>query len=261
MPAYSTVDLIYEIYAAITSTDNLHFTLDELVQRINRSRKKSGENKKVRKESVNRILTRLWLPLGVRKTVSGTWEKGAGPIRGTTNVRPDIVYKVIHDQKIDATPKQIDRWVGLGEEPTTHKAYICYPYHDDPLRRSLELLILLILLYPKAKGSFVPATPHEMYWGLEEKTDRRTAMIKCEQLVKKSDFLLYCLRKTDKPSNGMKKDMDVAKGHGLEIRYVEGILGYYPEVPEIMERCNLSARALSEFAVPTIANAVHASHQ
>lgn len=253
MPAYSTIDLIYEIYVAISLMENSQFTEDQLVQKINENRSKRDEKRKASSDSVNRILTRLWLPLGVRKTLSGIWEKGTGPIRGMTNVRPDIVDKVVRDWKIDATPLEIARWIGLGEEPTTHKAYICYPYHDNPLKRSIELLILLIHLYPKAKDSFVPATPHEMYWGLEERTDRTTAMSKCAKLIEKSDFLLYCLRKKDAPSRGMKRDMKTADKKGLETRYIEDILGYYPNTSEIMARVGLS-----EFAeVPRMAKTVH----
>ncbi|MGA2767259.1 MAG: hypothetical protein ABSF24_02950 [Candidatus Bathyarchaeia archaeon] len=210
------------------------------MQKINENRKRKGEKRRVSSESVNRVLMKLWLPLGISKTVTGAWKRGTGPIRGMTNVWPEIVDKIIADAKVDATPLEVGNWIGLGEEPTTHKAYICYPYHDNPLRRSLELLILLIHLYPRAKDSFVPATPHEMYWGLEERIDRETAMTKCEELIAKCDFLLYCLRKKDKPSIGMKRDMEVAKKKGIETKYIEDMLGYYPNVAEIMKECGLS---------------------
>jgi hypothetical protein len=253
MPAYSTVDLIYEVYVAIASMESLQFSLDQLVQKINENRVKNGERTKVSSSSVDRILRKLWLPLGIRKTISGNWEKGTGPIRGMANVQPEVVERIIKDQKIDATPAEIEEWIGLAEEPTTHKAYICYPYHDNPLKRSIELLILLILLYPKARNRFVPATPHEMYWGLEERTDRETAMIKCEELIEKCDFMLYCLRKKDKPSAGMKRDVDVAKAEKKEILYIEDLLGTYPNVSEIMIRCGLA-----EFAeIPKTAIAIH----
>lgn len=240
MPAYPTIDLIYEISIAIASNENSQFSVDTLVQLINKSRRKRGEKRKVSGESIDRILKKLWLTLGIRKTVSGVWEKGTGPIRGLTNVRPDIVERLIDDQGIRVTPAEFDRWIGLGEEPTTHKAYICYPYHDNPIKRSIELLVLLVHLYPKAKDSFVPASPHEMYWGLEERTNRAMAMSECRKLIEKCDFLLYCLRKKDTPSTGMKKDMEVAEKKGLETRYIEDILGYYPNLQEILIRCGLS---------------------
>jgi hypothetical protein len=240
MPAYSTIDLINEVYHAIVSLQNSRFTTNQLVQKINEYRRKKGEKMKVSNDSVNRILTELWLPLGIRKTDSGEWEKGTGPIRGMTNIRPDIVESVLQDKELDATPTDIDHWIGLANEPTTHKAYICYPYHDNPLKRSMELLVLLIHLYSKAKDSFVPATPHEMYWGLEERSDRETAMTKCAELIKKCDFLLYCLRKNEKPSKGMKRDMEVAKAEGKKILYIEDILGYYPNIEEILKKCGLS---------------------
>lgn len=239
MPAYPTVKLIYEIYIALASMEDDQFTLDQLVRRIDENRRKKGEKKRVSSDSLERILNELWLPLGIRKTLSGTWERGS-PIRGMINVRPEIVERIINDQKIDATPVEIDKWIGLAKEPTTHKAYMCYPYRDNPLKRSIELLILLVHLYPKAKDAFVPATPHEMYWGLEEKTDRATAMNRCEELIAKCDLLLYCLRRKDPPSKGMKEDMEVAKKNGKEIRYIEDVLGYYPNISEIMMRCGLS---------------------
>jgi hypothetical protein len=245
MPAYSSVDLIYEIYVGIASMENSQFTVDQLVQRINENRTRRSEKRRVSSASVDRILMKLWLPLGISKTASGAWKKGTGPIRGMTDVWPDVVDKIIADAKIEAASADIGNWIGLGEEPTTHKGYVCYPYHDNPLSRSLELLILLVHLYPKAKGTFVPATPHEMYWGLEERIDRETAMGKCEELIKKCDFLLYCLRKKDKPSAGMMRDMEFAKKQGKETKYIEDLLGYYPNIPEIMEKCGLS-----EFAVP-----------
>jgi hypothetical protein len=251
MPAYSTIDLIYEIYVGIASIESPQFTLDQLVQRINENRKRKGEKRRVSSESVGRILMRLWLPLGISKTLTGAWKRGTGPIRGMTNVWPEIVHKIIADAKIDATSLDVGNWIGLGEEPTTHKAYICYPYHDNPLRRSLELLVLLIHLYPKAKDSFAPATPHEMYWGLEERIDRETAMTKCEELIAKCDFLLYCLGKKDKSSIGMKRDMKVAKKKRKETMYIEDILGYYPNVSEIMKKCGLSEFAEAPQVVPT----------
>lgn len=240
MPAYSTLDLINEVYIAIQSIRNSCFTLDELVQKINENREKKGEKRKVSSDSVNRILEKLWLPLGIRRNPYGVWERGTGPIRGMTNLRPDIVERILREQRINATPIEIDRWISLAEEPTTRKAYICYPYHDNPIRRSMELLILLIHLYPKAKDKFVPATPHEMYWGLEEKTDRETAMNECEKLIERCDCLLYCLRKDDEPSSGMKRDINVARKKGKNILYIEDILGYYPNVENIMVRCGLA---------------------
>lgn len=241
MPAYSTLDLIYEIHIAIASIrDGQEFTLDELAERMDESRRIRGEKRKVSSDSLNRILTKLWLFLGIGKTQERRWKKGASPIRSLTHVRPEIVEKVIHTQKIFASPKDIDNWIVLGEEPTTHKAYICYPYRDNPFRRSLELLILLILIFPKVKNDFAPATPHEMYWGLEERTDRTTAMNKCEELIENCDFLLYCLSKKDTPSKGMIRDMKVAKAKGKKIRYIEDILGYYPNITEIMMKCGLS---------------------
>ena len=196
MPAYSTLDLIYEIHLTIASIkDEQEFTLNELAERIDDSRRTRGEKRKVSSDSLNRILTRLWLFLGIGKTQKGLWKKGAGPIRSIANVQPEVIQKVMSTQEIVASPKEIDLWIGLGEQPITHRAYICYPYHDNPLRRSLELLILLILIFPKVKDEFAPATPHQMYWGLEERTDRDTAMNKCEELIEKCDFLLYCLSK------------------------------------------------------------------
>jgi hypothetical protein len=253
MPAYSTTELIYEIYVGIESFDS-QFTQEQLVQRINENRKRKGERRRVSSESVGNILLKLWLPFGISKTLTGAWKRGIGPIRGFANVQPETVEKIITDGKIDATALEVSNWLGLAEEPTTHKAYICYPYHDNPLRRSIELLVLLVHLYPKAKEAFVPATPHEMYWRLEERTDRETAMSKCKDLIKKCDFLLYCLRKKDKPSIGMKQDMEVAKSLGLETQYVEDIIGYYPNIQEIMKKCDLS-----EFVeVPKVASAVFA---
>jgi hypothetical protein len=79
-----------------------------------------------------------------------------------------------------------------------------------------------------------------MYWGLEERIDRETAMTKCEELIAKCDFLLYCLRKKDKPSPGMERDMRAAKKKGKETKYIEDLLGYYPNVPQIMKKCGLS---------------------
>lgn len=240
MPAYPTTDLIHDISVAIASVESPRFSVDTLIQIINKNRRKRGEKREVSGDSVDRILNKLWLTLGIRKTRSGIWEKGTGPIRGMTNVKPDIVGQIIDNQGIEATPLEIDRWIGLGEEPTTHKAYICYPYRDNPIRRSMELLVLLIHLYPKAKANFAPATPHEMYWGLEERTNRAIAMSECRKLIEQCDLLLYCLKKADPPSNGMKEDMEVAKEKGLETRYIEDVLGYYPDLPEILVRCGLS---------------------
>jgi len=240
MPAYSTIYLIYEVYAVITSVKGRQFSVDQLVKEINENRRKRGEKKKVSAESINHVLTHLWLPFNVRKTLSGDWEKGTGPIRGMTNIRPDLVWQVIRAQKIDSTPIEIDHWIALGEEPTTHKAYICYPYHDNPLKRSLELLVLLVHLYPKAKKKFVPATPHEMCWGLEERTTRAVAMTECAKLIEKCDYILYCLRRKDPPSEGMKQDMAIAKKKGLEMLYIEDLLGYYPNIEEIIVKCGLT---------------------
>jgi hypothetical protein len=252
MPAYSTIDLINEIYFAIISLECSKFTTNQLVQRINQFRREKGKKMKVSSESVNRILTELWLPLGIRKTGFGEWEKGTGPIRGITNIRPDIVKSILTNLKLNTTPADVDRWIGLANEPTTHKVYICYPYHDNPLKRSMELLVLLIHLYPKAKDSFVPATPHEMYWGLEERTDRETAMAKCAELIKKCDFLLYCLRKNQKPSKGMKQDMDIAKAEGKKIIYIEDLLGYYPNIDETLRNCGLPEFAETRIISTTV---------
>lgn len=240
MPAYPTTSLIHDISIAIASIENSRFTVDTLVQIIDANRMKRGEERRVSSDSVDRILKELWFTLGIRKTLSGVWEKGTGPIRGMMNVRADIVERITSAQGIRATSHQIDRWIGLGEEPTTRKAYICYPYHDNPIKRSIELLVLLIHLYPYAKDSFVPATPHEMYWGLEERTSRATAMSECRKLIEKCDFLLYCLKKGDTPSHGMKEDIEVAKEKGLETRYIEDILGYYPDLQKILVECGLS---------------------
>jgi hypothetical protein len=252
MPAYSTIDLVYEVYVGIQSMEGSQFTLEKLVKKINENRRRKDERRKVSSESVYRILMKLWLPLRISKTVTDSWRKGTGPMRGMTNVQPEIVDRIIADAKIDATSLDIGNWISLGEEPTTHKAYICYPYHDEPLRRSIELLILLIHLYPKAKSSFAPATPHEMYWGLEERIDRETAMTTCAKLIDECDFLLYCLRKTDKPSAGMKQDMEYAKSKRKETKYIEDMIGYYPNIAEIMKKCDLSEFVESSKASPPI---------
>lgn len=76
MPACSPLDLVNEIYIGIASMKNRQFTLDQLVQKLNENRSKKGENRRVSKDSVNRVLTKLWLPLDVRKTLSGAWEIG-----------------------------------------------------------------------------------------------------------------------------------------------------------------------------------------
>jgi hypothetical protein len=240
MPACSTLDLIYEVYIAITSIRSPEFTLDQLISVINENRDKKGEKRKVSSDSVQRILRRLWLPFGVRTTLSSGWAIGTGPIRGIANVWPETVGKIIADGKIDATSLEISKWLGLAEEPTTHKAYVCYPYYDDPLKRSVELLILLIHIYPKAKKLFVPMTPHEKYWQLEERSSRDFALSKCKELMKKCDFLLYCLRSDDTLSFGMEQDIAVAKSEGLEIVAIENIIDYYPNIPEIMRKCGLS---------------------
>jgi hypothetical protein len=239
MPAYSTLDLICEVNEAIASLSSSQFTLTELVQIINDNRRKRNIKRKASSESVNRILTRLWLPLNIRKISTDVWEKGTGPIRGITNVRPDVVEKVIRYAKITATPQEIDKWISLGEEPTTRKAYICYPYRDNPLRRSMELLVLLIYLYPKAREKFVPAIPHEMYWGLEQRTSRAVAMGECEKLIKACDFLLNCLKKGETPSSGMQRDMEAAKREGKEIKYIEDYLEHYPNVTDVLTSCGL----------------------
>jgi hypothetical protein len=254
MPAYSTIDLIYEVYIAITSTRNRSFTIEELVQEINANRKERGEKKKVSSESINHVLTHLWLPFNVRKTQKGNWEKGTGPIRGMANIRPDLIWRIIRDQKADATPFDIDHWIELGEEPTTRKAYICYPYHDNPLKHSLELLVLLVLLYPKAKEEFVPVTPHEMCWGLEERTTRKIAMTECAKLIEKCAYMLYCLRKKDVPSKGMKEDLAIAKERGIKLLYIEDLLGYYPNLDEIMKKCGLTQFSLTPTSINVIEN-------
>jgi len=240
MPACSTLDLIYEVYIAVTSIRGPEFTLDQLTSVINENRAKKGEKRKVSSDSVQRILKKLWLPFGVRTALPSGWKIGTGPILGIANVWPENVGKIIAEGKIDATSLEISNWLGLAEEPTTHKAYICYPYHDDPLKCSVELLILLIHIYPKAKKLFVPMTPHERYWQLEERSSREFALSKCKELMKKCDFLLYCLRSEDTPSLGMEQDIAVAKSEGLEIVAIENIIDYYPNIPEIMRKCGLS---------------------
>jgi hypothetical protein len=245
MPAYSTLDLICEVNEAIASLGGRQFALNELVQIINESRKKRNVKRKVSSESVYRILTRLWLPLNIRKVTPEIWEKGTGPIRGMTKVRPDLVERVIQHEDIRyknvlVTPQEIDRWIGLGEESITRRAYICYPYRDNPLKRSMEILVLLVHLYPKAKDEFAPATPHDMYWGLEERRTREIAMNECEKLILQCDFVLNCLRRGEKPSAGMIRDMEIAKAHNKEIKYIEDILEYYPNVSDVLISCGLS---------------------
>jgi len=222
------------------SMEESQFTLENLVEGINENRRRKDEKRNVSSESVDRILTKLWLPLGLTKTELGNWKRGTGPIKGMISVDSTKVSKIIEYAQIDATPSEIGKWIELGEEPTTHKAYVCYPYRDNPIRRSMELLVLLIYLYPKAKESFVPATPHEMYWGLEERSSRQTAMTECAGLIKKCDFVLYFLKKKDAPSSGMKEDMKIAKELGKEVKYIEDLLGYYPNIAETMEKSGLA---------------------
>jgi hypothetical protein len=240
MPVCSPLDLVYEIYIGIASIKSGEFTLDHLVRIINENREKRAENRRVSSDSVNRILTKLWLSLDVQKTLSGRWKTVTGPIRGIVSMRPETVDRIIKEGQIDAVSLDIDKWLGLADEPTTHKAYICYPYHDDPLRRSIELLIILIHIYPKAKKLFVPITPHERYWRLEERMGREIALSKCAELVKKCDFLLYCLKNEDPPSPGMEQDIAVARSERLEIVPIENIIDCYPDIPQIMRRCGLS---------------------
>lgn len=240
MPACSPLDLVYEIYIGIASMKSREFTLGQLVRKINENREKKAESRRVSSDSVDRVLTKLWLPLGVQKTLGGGWEICTGPIRGIASVWPETVDRIIEEGQIDAVSLDIGKWLGLADEPTTHKAYICYPYHDDPLRRSIELLIILIHIYPKAKKLFVPMVPHEKYWRLEERMGREIALSKCNELVKKCDFLLYCLKNDAPPSPEMEQDISVARSEGLEIVPIENIIDCYPNIPEIMRRCNLS---------------------
>lgn len=257
MPAYSTLDLIYEVYEAIGSLSGFQFSLDELARKINQNRKRRNEKRKVSKDSVNRILNKLWLILNISKISGEKWEKGTSPMRGLTKVRPDIVEKVIQRQEIDATPSNIDFWIGLGELNTSHRAYICYPYRNNPLKHSLELLVLLIHLYPKVKDSYTPATPHEMYWGLEERRNREIAMSECEKLIEKCDFMLICQRKGETPSKGMQKDIQIARAKNMPIKYIEDILGYYPDVDTIMLNSGLvEFVAVSEEPQPVLSVAI-----
>ncbi len=239
MPACSSFDLINEIYIGILSMEN-SFTSDALAKTVNANRKKKNEKRKVSTATVDRVLTKLWFPLEISKTENGFWRKGTSPMRGMIKFRSEIVERIIEDAKIEATSFDIGKWIALGEEATTRKAYICYPYRDNPIKRSMELLVLLIHLYPKVKDVFVPAIPHEMYWGLEERVDRKTAMDKCAELITRCDFLLYCLKTGDEPSSGMKQDMEIAKANGKETKCIENILGDYPDTSEIMKKCGLS---------------------
>jgi|GEM_PF-2037058 hypothetical protein len=245
MPTISTTELANEIYAANLSMEN-SFTSEQLVDKINENRKMRGELKQVSKQSVDRILKELYLLFGVGKTANGYWKKGASPMGGTINFRSEIIERIISDANINATTFDIGKWIELGAEPTTHKAYICYPYRDNPLRRSMEVLVLLIHLYPKAKDNFAPATPHEMYWGVEEKIDRKTAMEKCAGLIAKCDFVLFCLKNGDAPSAGMKQDMEIAENLGIKTKKIEEILGYYPDVAGIMKKSGLSSSITGE---------------
>jgi len=255
MPAYSTLDLIYEVYEAIASMTFFSFTLSELVERMKGNREKRGDNRRVSRASVDRILNKLWLPLDIHKVSAERWEKGTSPMRGLTRVKPDIVEKVIRSQGIRATPMEIDHWIGLGEEPIATRAYICYPYRSNPLKHSIELLVLLIHLYPKANDSFAPATPHEMYWDLEGRISREIAMNECRKLILECKFLLNCQRRGEEPSSGMKRDMEVARANNIPIKYIEDedMLGYYPDVNSIMVKSDLSQFvAISETPKPII---------
>jgi hypothetical protein len=252
MPKYSTMDLIYEVFVAITSIDKNQFTIGELVGKINDNRRKRGEKTKVSETSVYKVLSHLGLPFNVRRTASGSWEKGTGPIRGVTNLRPDVVESIIQDGKIDAAPLEIDHWINLAGEATTRKAYICYPYRDNPLRRSYELLILLVHVYPKSNEKFAPLTPHEMCWGLEERTTRKTAMNACADWIRKCDYILYCLKRSDTPSNGMLEDLKIAEQAGIKVLYIEDELGYYPNLEDIMKKCGLYDISVGQPFMPTV---------
>ena len=236
MPAYSTLDMVYEVYEAIASlpTFQYFFTLNEIVERINKNRKDRNENRRTSRESIDRILNKLFLPLQISKVSEEKWEKSTGPMQAMLKVRPEIVEKVIQNQGISATPEKIAFWIGLGKLSTSHRAYLCYPYSNNPLKNSLELLVLLIHLYPKAKEIFTPATPHEMYWGLEERENREAAMNECRDLILKCDFLLNCQKRGDTPSKGMKSDIEIAQAEKKPIKYIKDYLGYYPDVNAIM---------------------------
>jgi hypothetical protein len=239
MPVTSPYELAYEIFVAISAINSDVFSTGDLVKRINENRKERGKVKGTNIISVNKVLSTLWLPMNVRQVSKENWEKGTGPIRGLTYSRQDIVQKIIDYGKLDATPSKIAEWILDSSKGLSRKAYICYPYRSNPFRHSLELLVLLSHLYPKAKDKYAPATPHEMGWGSEEKKGRRAAMNECADLIKECDLILFCLREGDTPSEGMKEDIEIGKKLGKPLVYIEKELGYYPNVEEIMKKCGL----------------------
>jgi hypothetical protein len=245
MPKGSTTKLEKEIYEAVLSMES-SFTLDKLVQKIDENRGIRGECGKASRQSVERILVELYLLFSVSKTPNGGWKKGATPINGTIKFQSEIVDKIISDAKIEGTAFDVGQWIELGAKGPTRKAYICYPYRDNPFWRSMELLVLLTHLYPIAKEDFAPATPHEMYWRLEENVDRKTAMDKCAELIAKCEFVLFCMKKGSTPSAGMKQDIEAAAVSGKEIKYIEDLLGYYPNIAEIMKKSGLSSSVNGE---------------
>ena len=59
-------------------------------------------------------------------------------------------------------------------------------------------------------------------------------MDECEKLIEKCDILLNCQRRGETPSSGMKKDMEIARAKDKPMKYIEDILGYYPDIDSIM---------------------------
>ena len=239
MPATSPYEVAYEIFVAINAIDKNTFSEQDIVNKINDNREKRGKDKSIDTSSVTKVLLTLWLPFNVRQISKEKWEKGTGPIRGLTYSRQDIVQKIIDSGKLEATPNEIAEWITDGSKGRSRRAYICYPYRSNPFKHSLELLVLLSHLYPKTKDKYAPATPHEMGWGAEEKKGRRAAMMECSTLIQESDLILYCLKKGQPPSEGMKEDIEIGKNYGKPLVYIEEELGYYPDVEDIMKKCGL----------------------